>query len=163
MDAKISIRRAQPHEAVAVAAVFSAAREQMRFLPRLHSRDAEYRFISSIFPAEEIFVAIRQETVIGFVSRHDVWLNHLYVHPDMQGQGCGDRLLLRCKAASEGALQLWCFARNTRARRFYESRHFTAAEFTDGSRNEERLPDIRYVWRAPPGGTMTVSPAPGVV
>jgi GNAT superfamily N-acetyltransferase len=160
MDAKISIRPAQPHEVVAVAAIFSAARAQLTFLPRLHSPDEERAFIASCFRTEQIFVATRNETVFGFAACRDHWLNHLYVHPDVQGQGCGDLLLARSKAASQGFLQLWCFARNTRARRFYACRGFTAAEFTDGSRNEERLPDIRYVWHAPQGGTMASSLAP---
>jgi hypothetical protein len=32
------------------------------------------------------------------------------------------------------------------ARRFYERRGFVLTEETDGSRNEEREPDARYVW-----------------
>ncbi len=157
MDAKISIRLARPHEVVAVAAIFSAARAQLMFLPRLHSPDQERDFIASCFRTEQILVATRDETVFGFAAYCDGWLNHLYFHPQMQGQGGGGLLLARSKAASEGVLQLWCFLRNTRARRFYEDRGFTAAEFTDGSRNEERQPDIRYVWRAAQGGPLTSS------
>ena len=44
-------------------------------------------------------------------------------------------------------LQLWTFQGNVKARAFYERRGFTAAEFTDGEGNEERLPDVRYEWR----------------
>jgi hypothetical protein len=39
---------------------------------------------------------------------------------------------------------LWCFQRNTRARRFYERRGFAPIRFTDGSANEERCPDVLY-------------------
>lgn len=163
MDANISIRPARPHEAVAVAAAFSAAREQMGFLPRLHSRDEEHDFICAIFRREQIIVAEWNRTVCGFAACHGDWLNHLYVHPDMQGRGCGDLLLADCKATSQGVLQLWCFVRNTRARKFYECRGFTAVEFTDGSRNAEGLPDIRYVWRAPPDGTLTARLRPALV
>ncbi len=160
MDAKISIRPAQPHEAIAVAAVFTAARKQLGFLPRLHSCDEERDYIRASFRTEQIFVAARDGIVCGFAACQGHWLNHLYVHPDMQGQGCGDLLLARSKAASEGILQLWCFARNTRACQFYECRGFKAVEFTDGSRNEEGLPDVRYAWRAPSGGAVSFSPAP---
>jgi hypothetical protein len=41
---------------------------------------------------------------------------------------------------------LWTFERNHRARSFYEKRGCVAIEFTDGSRNEERTPDVRYQW-----------------
>lgn len=36
---------------------------------------------------------------------------------------------------------------NESARRFYERHDFVAAEYTDGHGNEEREPDVRYVWR----------------
>jgi hypothetical protein len=42
---------------------------------------------------------------------------------------------------------LWTFQKNVAARRFYEDRGFQAVEETDGSRNEEREPDVHYVWR----------------
>ncbi|BDH67877.1 hypothetical protein MTP06_13260 [Streptomyces sp. PLM4] len=32
------------------------------------------------------------------------------------------------------------------SRRFYERHGFTATARTDGTRNEEREPDVRYVW-----------------
>ncbi len=44
-------------------------------------------------------------------------------------------------------MQLWTFQRNARARRFYEARGFVPVEATDGSRNEEKEPDVRYLWR----------------
>jgi hypothetical protein len=34
-------------------------------------------------------------------------------------------------------------------KRFYRRHGFAVAETTDGSRNEERAPDIRFVWSAP--------------
>lgn len=42
--------------------------------------------------------------------------------------------------------QLWTFQRKARARRFYKARGFVAVEQTDGSRNEEKEPDVRYLW-----------------
>jgi len=44
---------------------------------------------------------------------------------------------------------LWTFVSNVRAQRFYERHGFTVAERTDGSGNEEKAPDLRYVWRPP--------------
>jgi ribosomal protein S18 acetylase RimI-like enzyme len=42
----------------------------------------------------------------------------------------------------------YTFQRNARARAFYESQGFRIIKMTDGSRNEEREPDIRYGWAA---------------
>ena len=44
-------------------------------------------------------------------------------------------------------LSLYVFARNTSARRFYERHGFVAAEASDGARNEEGEPDVRYEWQ----------------
>ena len=47
------------------------------------------------------------------------------------------------------------FQRNTPARRFYERRGIRPVESTDGAENEERGPDVRYVWKpaeTPAGG-----------
>ncbi|GHD97675.1 hypothetical protein GCM10010339_00960 [Streptomyces alanosinicus] len=53
------------------------------------------------------------------------------------------------KERSPGGLSLWTFQVNKPAHRFYERHGFTAVESTDGSGNEEREPDVRYVWRPP--------------
>ncbi|HEY1625475.1 MAG TPA: MmcQ/YjbR family DNA-binding protein [Streptosporangiaceae bacterium] len=59
------------------------------------------------------------------------------------------RLLDLAKRRRPGGLQLWTFESNVRARRFYARHGFTVEERTDGSGNEERAPDMRYVWGPP--------------
>ncbi len=51
------------------------------------------------------------------------------------------------KERSPEGLTLWAFQVNGAAHRFYERHGFLAAESTDGSGNEEREPDVRYVWQ----------------
>ena len=43
-------------------------------------------------------------------------------------------------------LKLWTFEANHGAIRFYEAHGFTTSETTDGSRNEEHLPDRLMAW-----------------
>ncbi len=57
----------------------------------------------------------------------------------------GSALLGEAKRVNE-KLELWVFQKNTEARKFYESQGFKLTEETDGSLNEEREPDARYVW-----------------
>ena len=53
---------------------------------------------------------------------------------------------------SGGALQLWTFQVNVRARAFYRHHGFREVELTDGRANEEREPDVRLEWTvADPG------------
>ena len=44
-------------------------------------------------------------------------------------------------------LRLWVFQRNTDAIAFYRTCGFREIERTDGSRNEEREPDVLMEWR----------------
>jgi hypothetical protein len=59
------------------------------------------------------------------------------------------KLIDAAKASGIGALELWCFQANERARGFYEARGFRAIRFTDGADNEKRTPDILYRWELP--------------
>ena len=78
---------------------------------------------------------------------HDGELSQLYLDPDWRGRGLGDRFVALAKEGGPGGLDLWTFLVNKPAHRFYERHGFVAVEHTDGSGNEEREPDLRYVWR----------------
>ena len=56
------------------------------------------------------------------------------------------------RSAQPEASSLWTFQVNARARRFYERNGFVAVEFTEGSGNQERQPDVRYEWPAARAG-----------
>ena len=58
--------------------------------------------------------------------------------------GLGSRLIELAKPPRPAGLQLWTFVTNTGAQRFYRHHGFVVAETTDGSRNEEKAPDIRF-------------------
>ncbi|HEX9999574.1 MAG TPA: GNAT family N-acetyltransferase [Actinoplanes sp.] len=79
----------------------------------------------------------------------DDWVDQLYVDPALTGRGLGSRLVELAKARRPAGLQLWTFATNIEAQRFYLRHGFVVAEATDGSGNEETAPDIRFVWTAP--------------
>lgn len=57
------------------------------------------------------------------------------------------RLLLERARRDVDTLELWAFQRNEGACRFYEAHGFVAVRFTDGADNEEREPDVRFVWQ----------------
>ncbi|MCP3470333.1 GNAT family N-acetyltransferase [Bradyrhizobium sp. CCGUVB1N3] len=104
------------------------------------------------FYRERLFVTCRLwgrfdgDALGGIIAFRDGWIEQLYVLPNAQDRGVGTELLDVAKNAFDH-LQLWTFQRNVRARRFYESRGFELVEETDGTGNEEKEPDARYVWR----------------
>jgi putative acetyltransferase len=143
----VILRPATSDDAPAMAAIlFECFRVSLPFLPQLHTVEENARFITGVLmPQHEVWVGEDDAGVAGYVAFHPGRIQHLYVHPRAQAQGIGPRLL--DKAMEDGAPKdLWTFQANGRARRFYEARGFKPVEFTDGAGNEEKTPDVRYLW-----------------
>lgn len=143
----LSIRRLELVDMDAAAQVHRAAfDEALPWLVGLHTPDEDRWFYRErMFATCTLWGAFDREAMCGVIARHDDWIEQLYVLPDAQGRGIGGALL---DIAGQNAdqLQLWTFQRNARARRFYEARGFVPVEETNGSGNEEKQPDVRYLW-----------------
>lgn len=122
-------------------------------LPDLHTQADDVRFLAEkVLPRQRVVVALEEGRQAGFIACAPGWVHLLYVDPAWHRRGLGSRLLAEADrlAAGTDALRLWCFQSNRVAQRFYEARGFVVERLTDGSGNEERLPDILY--RRPFGG-----------
>jgi GNAT superfamily N-acetyltransferase len=86
--------------------------------------------------------------IVAVMALSDGWVDQLYVDAGWTGCGIGSALIDQAKAVSTGCLDLWTFASNTGAQRFYERHGFVEVARTDGD-NEEGEPDIRYRWCPP--------------
>jgi len=145
----ITFRPGVPADALEVARLFAKARAQMTCLPQLHTEAEDIDFLRGQLESSRSLLAVQQGELAGFAIYDEEFLHHLYVHPDRQNRSVGSQLLRRVQGLVQGEqLQLWVFQSNTSARRFYERHGFVALELTDGSGNEERMPDARYEWRA---------------
>jgi GNAT superfamily N-acetyltransferase len=148
----VEIRPAVQQDAEAAAALWLwSRREALGLIPAPVHSDAEVRgwMASHVLAQLECWVAETIDgTIVGLLVLEEDWVDQLYVLPGWQGQGVGSQLLGFAKRLRPHGLQLWTFASNTPARRFYEQRGFVAAEMTDGTDNEERTPDVRYVWES---------------
>jgi GNAT superfamily N-acetyltransferase len=144
------LRPATAADALEIADVFLAARrDALPYVPVLHSDDETRRWISDVVMARsKIWVAVLDCKIVGFLSIVGDHLDQLYVLPGYYRQGIGDRLLAKAKEISPQRLRLFTSQRNERARAFYEARDFVPIDFGDGSRNEEREPDVLYQWVA---------------
>jgi GNAT superfamily N-acetyltransferase len=143
-------RRAGPKDALAVADVLirSRAAAAGAIPPAVHS-DAEVReWVSSVVvPEREVWLmADNSGQPLAVLVLDDGWIDQLYVQHACTGRGLGSQLVELAKSRRPQGLQLWTFASNTGAQRFYLRHGFTVAEATDGSGNEEKAPDIRFVW-----------------
>ncbi|GGZ82040.1 GNAT family N-acetyltransferase [Streptomyces echinoruber] len=111
--------------------------------------DAEVRdwFSRVLVPRYETWVAVSENSVVGLLVLDGPELKQLYLEPDWRGRGLGDRFMALAKQRQPDGLALWTFQVNEPARRFYQRHGFIEVERTDGLRNDEREPDVRYVWK----------------
>ncbi|MGW6914365.1 GNAT family N-acetyltransferase [Kitasatospora sp. NPDC054939] len=125
---------------------FAAALPTVR---RAHDDDAVRAwFTHVVVPHCEAWVAVSAGSeVVGMLVLDGEELEQLYLDPQWRGRGLGDRLVELAKQERPTGLALWTFEVNGPAQRFYERHGFVETERTDGQRNEENEPDIRYVWQ----------------
>lgn len=148
-NSDLKLRRAGPADADALADLFLRARRAAvpAIPPNVHTEDEVREWMNDVVVARrEVWVAERLGVLVGMLVLHGDEVDQLYVDPDLTGRGIGGTLVLFAQGRRPGGLSLWAFQSNHGARRFYERHGFVAAEYTDGAGNEERAPDVRYVW-----------------
>jgi ribosomal protein S18 acetylase RimI-like enzyme len=149
MNSDWRLRRAATADAELIAAIFvSSRRAAMPYLPLLYAEVQVLEWIRDVvLPNSRVTVAVSGDHRMGgFASVQSDVLKHLYVSPQLQGQGLGTLLLTAAKEESPRGLRLHVFQQNLSARRFYEGRGFALVELRDGSSNEEGKPEAVYEW-----------------
>lgn len=146
--AGITIRPAAAADAAAVADVYLASFHATYDFALAHTDDEVRAWIGQRVALGGTWVAIDEMgTIVAMMEVKPGELDQLYVRPDRLGEGIGRRLLDVARERSPEGMSLYTFQVNDRARRFYERNGFVADWIGDGSANEERQPDVRYVWR----------------
>ena len=144
-----NLRPARPLDAGALGAMLTEAVSAHSWKPRLHSATEDIGHVGRMIDRGWITVASDAENrPLGFLARDGNYVHALYVAGTARSSGVGQRLMTQAKGARD-RLELWTFEANLAAHRFYERQGFDIVERTDGRTNEERLPDIRYVWEKP--------------
>jgi len=146
--AGITIRPAAAADAGEVADVYLASFHATYDFRLAHTDDEVRAWIGQTVALGGTWVAIDEMgTLVAMMQVKPGQLDQLYVRPERLGEGIGRQLLDVAREHSPDGLTLYTFQVNDRARRFYERNGFVAEWFGDGSANEERQPDVRYVWR----------------
>jgi GNAT superfamily N-acetyltransferase len=147
----ITFRRGTEADARAAAGLWLRARRAaVGAIPEPVHDDDNVRawFASHVVCDTELWVAEdRAGTLVGILVLDGRWLDQLYVEPTITGRGIGAGLVKMAKLERPDGLQLWTFASNAGAQRFYERHGVVETRRTDGRDNEEGAPDILYVWR----------------
>lgn len=143
----VTITEATPRDAVALARILGDWLRGTGWIPVLHNRGEDLSFLRRMIASHRVWVA-RGPEALGFIAVKQGDIAGFYVAEASRGQGIGTALLEQVKAG-EPRLALWTFQANEGAIRFYARHGFVEVERTDGAGNEERLPDVRMVWRRP--------------
>jgi GNAT superfamily N-acetyltransferase len=141
-----NLRMARDLDAGAVGAILSEFVDTSDWMPRIHTRAEDIAHAARMIDLGRVHVAEQGGTVVGFCARNGDDLDALYVAADKRGQGVGAALLRDAQSAVD-RLELWTFQANEGAQRFYLRHGFVEVQRTDGSGNDERLPDIQYEWQ----------------
>ncbi len=143
----VSLHRLGLQDMARVAVVLRQAfDERLPWLAGIHTPQEDRLFFENhVYASCEVWGAVDAD-IVGFIAFREGWVDQLYVLPGYQNRGIG-AVLLGAAKATWPTLQLWTFQKNMTARHFYEKHGFTAIRETDGRDNEEREPDILYLWQ----------------
>lgn len=147
------LRPARQADAAECASVYLRSRRfALPEVPCVHA-DGEVRrwMADDVIGHADVTVADVDGVVVGLMvltPGRDAtgWIDHLYLDPSWIGRGLGERLVEVARKRHPAGLQLWTFAANAAARRFYARLGFGEVEHTNGEGNEERAPDVRCCW-----------------
>ena len=144
----LTLKRCAPGDAAAAARIHRIAGALIPgYDTSLHSADEYVAFYSDqVLVQNQVWGAFEGDVLRGHIALLPGWVDHLYVDPDHHGIGIGRQLVTRAQQL-QSELRLYTFQANVNARGFYEHCGFVIEELTDGSRNEEKLPDLTYHWR----------------
>jgi ribosomal protein S18 acetylase RimI-like enzyme len=140
------IRRATTQDVEQIVDVFERSFATLDFLPKLHTHEENLAFLARVIDRQDVWLAERDGRVAGFLALDGDDGTFFYVDPEAHGEGIGTALFEHAQRERPQGFSFWAFQDNVKARHFYEKRGCVAVEFTDGSGNEEKTPDVRYRW-----------------
>ncbi|MEM6325012.1 MAG: GNAT family N-acetyltransferase [Pseudomonadota bacterium] len=139
------IEPARPSDAARLATIMGDWVRETAWMPVVHTRDQDLAHCQALIARFTVTVGRAFGRAQGFLARDGAMVLALYLAPKARRRGLGRRLLDHARQQT-GRLELWCFAANTDALRFYAHLGLVEVERTDGAGNDEKLPDIRLIW-----------------
>lgn len=139
----MTCRPAIPSDAPALGQILSDWIDETPWMPRLHTREQDSAFVADMVRGGGVDTLLVEERPVGFLQETACHISALYLAEDVRGQGGGTMLIDAAKSRCEH-LDLWTFAANEDARRFYRRLGFVETSYSTD--NDEGLPDVRLVW-----------------
>jgi GNAT superfamily N-acetyltransferase len=142
----IRLRAARSTDAGSVGAILSEFARKTEWMPKHYSGAQDIAHAGRLIDRGWVTVAQDEGSIVGFAACDGSDLDALFVASFMRGQGVGTALIEYLKEDRD-ALELWTFQANVAAQKFYLKHGFQEVARTDGARNDEKLPDVRFEWK----------------
>ena len=142
----ITLRAARSTDAGKIGAILSAFAQDTDWMPIMHTGAEDIAHAGQMIDRGWVTVAEDSTAVCGFMALDGTDLDALYIAAGAQRKGIGSALIEAAKSGAE-TLELWTFDANLPARQFYLKHGFKEIQRSDGSSNDEKLPDIRFQWQ----------------
>ena len=139
------LRPARSTDAGRTGEILQRFQRETPWMPELHTGAETIAFCGHLIDRGWVTVGVIDDRVQGFLARDGEHIHCLYLARDAKGKGLG-RLLLDAAKAASPRLRLATFQTNAGAQRFYKREGFVEIGRSDGAGNDEKLPDIDYVW-----------------
>ena len=136
---------ARPSDIHGLADILANWRDEVPWMPKLHTLEEDRRFIGYLIDTKSVWVQRNWRGPQGFMALDGDDIQALYLSKASRGRRLGQQLLDKAKSMNI-RLELWAFQQNERAISFYLREGLREVERTDGADNDEKLPDIRMVW-----------------
>jgi len=141
------IVRATQADAAACSAILHEWIYENTWFPNHAPESASEQSMCSRIEDGNVYVSKVQGDTVGFIAFSNGYLDCLYLMPEARNHGLGVDLLTLAKSKSPKGLSLWVLEENKAAVRFYAREGFQTTARSDGSDNEEGLPDIQMEWK----------------
>ena len=125
---------------------FASLTDALPYVEPRHSYQQVYTFFRDVIvPQNDIWLALEDEDLKGFMAIQSEYLTLLYIAVDAQRQGIGSALLDKARALSSDGLTSHTYQRNEMARAFYRKHGFTEVKYgLVADYNNE--PDVEIRW-----------------
>ncbi len=140
------LRGATPLDAGGAGRILAEFVAHTPWMPQLYSEAETISLCGQMIDKGWVTVATLAGRCIGFLACRGSEVLSLFVDQHHRGQGIGKALLDYTKQQTDN-LHLRTFQANMHARRFYLREGFAEIGSSDGSVNDENLPDILFQWQ----------------
>lgn len=142
----IALRPATVDDGRFITDVLTTWMDSTDWLPDVYTAEEKAGLGAFLLSKAQVFLAHAGRAPLGFYAMQNAMIQAFYVSDQARNQGVGATMLAHAKRHNP-LLNIWTFAANTGADRFYRRHGFVLTKRGTGQDTDEKLPTLTYEWR----------------